>query len=50
LQPFTLVKDRRTGWEASDTTKFLDGDLDPCIEGYLTWAASGGKLVAADAD
>lgn len=50
LQPFTLVKDRRTGWETSDTTKFLDGDLEPCIESYLTWAASGGKPVAADAD
>lgn len=50
LQPFTLVKDRRTGWEASDTTRFLDGDLDPCIEAYLTWAASGGKPVAQDGD
>lgn len=50
LQPFTLVKDRRTGWETSDTTKFLDGDLEPCIEAYLTWAASGGKPVAADGD
>src|SRR5581483_5400774 len=50
LQPFTLVKDRRTGWESSDTTKFLDGELEPCIESYLTWAASGGKPVAADGD
>jgi len=50
LQPFTLVKDRRTGWETRDTTKFLDGELDPCIEAYLHWAASGGKPVAADAD
>jgi peptide chain release factor 2 len=50
LQPFTLVKDRRTGWETSDTSKFLDGDLDPCIESYLTWAASGGKPVAVDGD
>lgn len=50
LQPFTLVKDRRTGWETSDTTRFLDGDLDPCIESYLVWAASGGKPVAQDGD
>ena len=47
LQPFTLVKDHRTGWETSDTTKFLDGDLDPLIEAFLKWAASGGKPVAA---
>jgi peptide chain release factor 2 len=50
LQPFTLVKDRRTGWETSDTTRFLDGDLDGCIEAYLKWSASGGKLVAAADD
>ncbi len=50
LQPFTLVKDRRTGWEASNTTAFLDGDMGPCIEAYLTWAASGGKPVASDTD
>ena len=50
LQPFTLVKDRRTGWEASNTTAFLDGDMGPCIEAYLTWAASGGKPVVSDTD
>jgi peptide chain release factor 2 len=50
LQPFTLAKDRRTGWETSDTIHFLDGDLDPTIEAYLHWAASGGKPVAQDGD
>lgn len=50
LQPFTLAKDRRTGWQTTDTTKFLDGELDAAIESYLTWAASGGKPVAADGD
>jgi peptide chain release factor 2 len=48
LQPFTLVKDRRSGWETSDTTAFLDGDLQPVIEKYLKWAADGGKPVAGD--
>ena len=47
---FTLAKDRRTGWETSDTTRFLDGDLDGCIEAYLKWSASGGKLVHAADD
>jgi peptide chain release factor 2 len=49
LQPFTLVKDTRTGWQTSDTTAFLDGDLDGLIEAYLKWAASGGKVMAGTA-
>jgi peptide chain release factor 2 len=35
LQPYTMVKDLRTGVETSDPTAVLDGDLDPFIEGYL---------------
>jgi peptide chain release factor 2 len=34
-QPYTLVKDHRTGAESSDTTRVLDGDIDRFIDAYL---------------
>jgi peptide chain release factor 2 len=35
LQPYTMVKDLRTGVETSNPSGVLDGDLDAFIEGYL---------------
>jgi peptide chain release factor 2 len=35
LQPYTMVKDLRTGVETSNPTAVLDGDLDAFVEGYL---------------
>jgi peptide chain release factor 2 len=35
LQPFTLVKDHRTGVEVGNASGVLDGDLMPFIEAYL---------------
>ena len=35
LQPYTMVKDLRTGVETANPTAVLDGDLDRFIEGYL---------------
>ncbi len=35
LHPYRLVKDHRTGFETGDVDKFLDGELDPCIEDVL---------------
>jgi peptide chain release factor 2 len=35
LQPYTMVKDLRTGVETSNPTAVLDGDLDQFIAGYL---------------
>ncbi len=35
VHPFQLVKDHRTGYESSDTTGYLDGEIDPFIEAYL---------------
>jgi len=35
LQPYTMVKDLRTGVETSNPTAVLDGELDPFIDGYL---------------
>ena len=37
LQPYTLVKDVRTGLEVSNAQAVLDGDLDPFIEAWLRW-------------
>jgi len=35
IHPYTLVKDHRTGYETSDTTAYLSGEIDPFIEAYL---------------
>ncbi|MCL6643532.1 MAG: peptide chain release factor 2 [Dehalococcoidia bacterium] len=35
LHPYKLVKDLRTGYETTDTTAVLDGEIDPFIEAYL---------------
>jgi peptide chain release factor 2 len=35
LQPYTLVKDHRTGCHTSNTNAVLDGEIDLFIEGYL---------------
>ena len=35
LQPYTKIKDHRTDWETSNTTAFLDGEIEACIDAYL---------------
>ena len=40
LQPYTLVKDVRTGMEVGNAQSVLDGDLDPFIEAWLRWRLS----------
>jgi peptide chain release factor 2 len=35
MQPYTLVKDARTGHETSQVQKVLDGDIDEFIQAYL---------------
>jgi len=40
LQPYTLVKDVRTGLEVGNAQAVLDGDLDPFIEAWLRWRLS----------
>jgi peptide chain release factor 2 len=37
LQPYTLVKDVRTGLEVGNTQAVLDGEIDPFIEAWLRW-------------
>lgn len=38
LQPYTMVKDHRTGEETGNVAGVLDGDLDAFILAYLRWA------------
>lgn len=39
LQPYTLVKDHRTGYEMGNVQAVLDGDLEPFMEAFLRWDA-----------
>ena len=39
LQPYTMVKDHRTGVEVGNAAGVLEGELDPFIEGFLRWSA-----------
>ena len=40
-----MVNDTRTGFKASNADGVLDGELDPFINAYLKWLATGGKPV-----
>jgi peptide chain release factor 2 len=39
LQPYTQVKDHRTGFEVGNAQAVLEGDLDGLMEAYLRWEA-----------
>ncbi|MBN1443569.1 MAG: peptide chain release factor 2 [Planctomycetes bacterium] len=49
LDPYTLVKDRRTGVETGNVTAVLDGEIFPFVDAYLRWKRSqgGGKQKAS---
>jgi len=47
LQPYTLVKDVRTGLEVGNALAVLDGELDPFIESWLRWRL-GQQAIAAE--
>lgn len=49
MQPYTMVKDRRTGYETGNVDAVLDGDLDPFINAYLKWLSQGGAMAEEDA-
>ena len=51
FQPYTMVKDLRTGQETGNVQAVMDGDLDPFIDAYLKWDSLGRpdrKAMAAD--
>lgn len=45
LQPYTMVKDHRTGEESGNADAVLDGALDSFINAYLKWISTGAKPV-----
>lgn len=48
LQPYTMVKDHRTGCESGNADAVLDGGLDPFISAYLKWKQTGGSAAAEE--
>lgn len=44
FQPYTLVKDHRTGVEDGDVQAVMDGDIDDFIQGYLRWRAGSNQV------
>ncbi len=38
FQPYTLVKDHRTGVESGNIKAVMDGDIDSFVNGYLRWS------------
>ena len=41
MQPYTMVKDHRTGVESGNVDAVMDGNIDPFINGYLKWQSRG---------
>ena len=41
MQPYTMVKDTRTGAETGNVDAVLDGDIDKFINAYLKWKSLG---------
>ena len=41
MQPYTMVKDHRTGVESGNVDAVMGGNIDPFINGYLKWQSLG---------
>ncbi len=41
MQPYTMVKDHRTGVESGNADSVMDGNIDAFINGYLKWLSLG---------
>lgn len=41
LQPYTLIKDHRTGFESGNVNSVLDGAIDGFISAFLKWESLG---------
>lgn len=50
MQPYTLVKDHRTGVETGNVDSVMDGKLDLFINGYLKWLSLGCPANAGGSD
>lgn len=45
MQPYTMVKDHRTGHETGNTIGVMDGDIDGFIEAFLKRPPSGDEFI-----
>jgi peptide chain release factor 2 len=45
MQPYTMVKDHRTGHETGNITGVMDGDIDAFLEAYLRQKPAAGAYV-----
>jgi peptide chain release factor 2 len=45
MQPYTMVKDHRTGYETGNVTGVMDGDIDGFIEAYLRQKPDEGAFI-----
>ena len=50
LQPYTMVKDHRTGFESGNVYAVLDGGLDGFISAFLKWESLGRPQVKGGQD
>ena len=41
MQPYTMVKDHRTGVESGNVDAVMDGSIDLFMNGYLKWLSLG---------
>ncbi|MFT3945094.1 MAG: peptide chain release factor 2 [Ancrocorticia sp.] len=48
LQPYQMVKDLRTGFEAGNPDNVFDGDIDGFIDAGIRWRATGEKAEKGD--
>ncbi len=44
LQPYQMVKDLRTGFEAGNPESVFDGDIDGFVDAGIRWRATGEKV------
>ncbi len=50
LQPYTLVKDYRSGFETGNALGILEGQIDPMIEAYLRRPQGDGAAIKVEED
>ena len=43
MQPYTMVKDHRTGEETGNVQSVMDGNLDSFMNAYLRWITTPKK-------